>query len=69
MEHFVGLDVSVKEISVCVVDAAGGRSGSRKFRPSRSTCRPSRQGRCKSNQGDKDAEGHEVRKFTVAQNG
>jgi len=24
MEHFVGLDVSVKETSVCVVDAAGG---------------------------------------------
>jgi predicted NBD/HSP70 family sugar kinase len=23
MEHFVGLDVSVKETSVCVVDAAG----------------------------------------------
>jgi len=28
-------------------------------------CRPSRQGLCKSNQGDKDAEGHKVRKFAV----
>ena len=27
MEHFAGLDVSVKETSVCIVDDTGGRSG------------------------------------------
>jgi transposase len=35
MAHFVGLDVSVKETSVCVVDAAGQVVLEQKVRPSR----------------------------------
>ena len=32
MDHFAGLDVSVKETSVCIVDDSRARSGKRRLR-------------------------------------
>ena len=40
MAHFVGLDVSVKETSVCVVDDAGKVILEQKVRPSRPISSP-----------------------------
>ena len=61
MEHYAGLDVSVKETSVCVVDGAGqvvrevkvasepgAILGFWQMRPSPSSVSASRRGRCRS---------------------